>query len=145
MPRVTRTTASSKQKKGGKGSWGAGASASAILPTDQPSLQELVDIRATNEEMYGQPERTWNTYKGYIKNGKEFLARLIEKRQREDITAEDKLETDGLEKAFDDNKPNRYSATALELFLTQKCLSEGNGLSTAHGIQAAWASRWDKM
>jgi len=86
---VTRTTASSKQKKGGKGSRGAGASA--ILPTDQPSLQELVDIRASNEEMYGQPERTRNTYKGYIKNGKEFLAKLIEKRQREDITAEDKL------------------------------------------------------
>ncbi|KAJ7508230.1 hypothetical protein B0H11DRAFT_2169261 [Mycena galericulata] len=50
--------------------------------------------------------------------------------------------TDVLEKAFD--KPhNKYSAIALELFITQKCIVENLGHSTGENIHAAFAKYWD--
>lgn len=115
-----------------------------VVP-EKPNFQHLLQIKATNEEQYGQPERTQKAYRGYIKNGKTFLTELIAKRQQDDKSEEDRQETDGLGEAFNANRPNKYSAIALELFLTQKCLHEGRGTSTANGIHAAWTSYWDKM
>ena len=47
-------------------------------------------------------------------------------------------ELDVLAHAFE-NSPNKLSATALELYMTQKCLTEGHGAATAMGIHAAFA------
>lgn len=57
----------------------------------------------------------------------------------------DSIETNELAKALNDNKPNKYSAVALELFLTQKCLTENNRISTAEGIQGAFVDYWENM
>ena len=54
------------------------------------------------------------------------------------------IPTDELEKAFD-RPPNRYSAMALEMFLVQKCFTDGLGPSTADGIHGAFAAYWDTM
>jgi hypothetical protein len=43
-------------------------------------------------------------------------------RAQRDSALMDGLNTNILEKAFDDNQPNRYSETTLELYLTEKCL-----------------------
>ncbi len=76
-------------------------------------------------------------YGGYIKREKEFLALLVERRQAQgDSASMDGLDTNVLEKAFDDNQPNEYSAIALELFLTKKCFNEGHGKGTAEGIHS---------
>jgi len=111
----------------------------------RPSVRDLQSIKSTNEDKYGQPEKTKKAYEGYVKNGKAFLATLVEKRRAEDKTEDEIQETNGIEKAFNTDKPNKQSAIALELFLTQKCLNEGKGMSTATGIHGAFARYWDKM
>ena len=147
MAKAKRQTSNSK-KQAPYGKMGqehnTNASELQVAP-EKPNFQHLLQIKATNEEQYGQPAKTRKAYKGYIKNGKAFLVELIAKRRQDDKSEEDQQETDGLEKAFNSNRPNKYSATALELFLTQKCLHEGRGASTANGIHGAWASYWDKM
>ncbi len=117
-----------------------------VEPTaEQPGFRILLQIKATNEREYGQPEKTRKAYERYIKSGKAFLAELVTSRRQDDKTREDHQEIDGLEKAFNSDKPNQYSSMALELFLTQKCLHEGLGASTAAGIHAAWTAYWDNM
>ena len=112
----------------------------------KPTIQELQNIQKTNHDEHGQPKTTKSNYGGYIKRGKEFLALLVERRQAQgDSASMDGLDTNVLEKAFDDNRPNEYSATALELYLTEKCFNEGHGKSTAEGIHSAWANYWDNM
>ena len=117
-----------------------------VEPTaEQPGFRGLLQIKATNEREYGQPERTREAYECYIKSSKAFLAELVTNHHQDNKTREDQRETDGLEKAFDSDKPNRYSSMAVELFLTQKCLHEELGASTAGEIHAAWTAYWDKM
>jgi hypothetical protein len=76
--------------------------------------------------------------------GKAFLARLVEKRQKEGDRL-DGIDTGRLAEAFDDDKPNKYSVTALELYLTKKCMNKGHRKSTASGIHGTFTSFWDKM
>jgi len=116
-----------------------------VPAAEQPGFRGLLQIKAANEREYGQPEKTRKAYERYIKSGKAFLADLVTDRRQDDKTREDHWETDGLEKAFNLDKPNQYSSMALELFVTQKCLHEGLGASTASGIHAAWTAYWDNM
>jgi hypothetical protein len=111
----------------------------------KPTVQELQNIKKTNHDEHGKPKATKSNYEGYIKRGKEFLALLVEGRRAQGDSSMDGLDTNVLEKAFDDNQPNEYSATALELYLTEKCFNEGHGKSTANGIHSAWADHWDNM
>jgi hypothetical protein len=111
----------------------------------KPGVSELHNLKIANQNKYQRPKKTKKIYDTYVKNGKAFLQELIQKRQAEDQMISDDIDTDGLEEAFNGNQPNRYSADALELFLTHKCFNEGRGSSTADGIQGAWASYWDNM
>ena len=111
----------------------------------RPTVRELEHIKKVNHDEHAQPKATKNNYKGYIKRGKEFLAQLVERRRAEEDMMMDELDTEILERAFDGDQPNEYSATALELYLTEKCFNEGHGKSTANGIQSAWAAFWDNM
>jgi len=112
----------------------------------KPTVQDLQSIKKANHDEHGQPKTTKKNYNGYIKRGKEFLALLVERRQAEgDAMDSDGLDTKTLGKAFDDNRPNKYSVIALELYLTEKCFNEGHGRSTANGIHSAWAAYWDNM
>jgi hypothetical protein len=56
----------------------------------------------------------------------------------------DDVDVDLLEKAFE-NPPNKYSVSAMELFLVQKCCTEALSPSTAFGIQGAFCDYWDNM
>jgi hypothetical protein len=60
------------------------------------------------------------------------------------VRPQDHIDTDLLAKAFS-KPPNKYSATALEMFITQKCLVEKLKKSTAEGIHGAFAKYWDTM
>jgi len=95
--------------------------------------------------MYGKPKTTRKLYAAYVKHGKQFLSELVGRHWEEGRALVDNIDTDELAKAFNENKPNQYSADALELLLTHKCFNQGLGSSTADGIQAAFASFWDNM
>ena len=111
----------------------------------EPTVENLQHIKTANKDLYGKPKKTRNLYAAYVKHGKQFLSELVGRRQEEGRALVDNINTDELAKAFDENKPNQYSADALELFLTHKCFNQGLGSSTADGIQAAFASFWDNM
>jgi len=116
-----------------------------VTVVEGPSIAALQKIKAVSKAEHGQPKSTTRTYEGYVKRGKEFLVGLVERRRAEGHDELDNINTDELEHAFDDEKPNQYSVMALELFLTEKCLNEGHGKSTADGIHGAWARFWDRM
>ena len=107
------------------------------------SLEDLKQATAAGRAQYGRPARTRKTYDSYVQRGKKFLEEVIAQHRTKD--GDNQTETDKLAKAFNDNKPNKYSAIALELVLTQKCLSEDNGISTAEGIQGAFGDYWENM
>ena len=91
-------------------------------------------------------KNTNNAYNGHVAQGMAFLKEVVKERQdnREGIMCSLGIPTDELEKAFD-RPPNRYSAMALEMFLVQKCFTDGLGTSTADGIHGAFAAYWDTM
>lgn len=107
------------------------------------SLEDLKQATAAGRAQYGRPARTRKTYDSYVQRGKRFLEEVVAQHRAKD--GDNQAETDKLAKAFNDDKPNKYSAIALELFLTQKCLTENNGISTAEGIRGAFADYWENM
>jgi hypothetical protein len=111
---------------------------------NDPTLNELLKMQADGKNEHGQPKSTKVNYAGYIKRGKAFLTKLVEKRGQEGDRL-DGIDTDLLAKAFDDDRPRKYSVTALELYLTEKCINEGHGKRTATGIHGAFTRFWDKM
>jgi len=112
-------------------------------PKKATSLPNLRDIKDACLEEYGKSKNTKRAYKGHLARGKQFLQDMVAER-RADGADKDNIDTNILAKAFD-NPPNKYSAMALELFITQKCFSEGCGKSTCEGIHATFAAYWDEM
>ena len=109
------------------------------------SAAALKEASAQNRQSYCKSDRTRKAYTGHVARGKEFLARLVaERRAKDEGVAVDGINTDLLEKAFD-NPPNNYSVEALEMFLSWKCFTDGKGHSTAEAIQAAFADYWDNL
>ncbi|PPQ82236.1 hypothetical protein CVT26_009348 [Gymnopilus dilepis] len=140
-PPVFPSMSSKKTAKGRK-------NAPLSLPDNPDILKALQDVRKAQIAKYKTVKNTENAYKGYLARGRQFLRGVIEKRKangEEKICAAG-IPTDELEKALDGDKPpNRYSALAVELFLSHKCLIEGKGESTAVGIHGAFCALWDKM
>lgn len=104
----------------------------------------LKETHASSRAEFGRPKRTRDNYARYVARGRDFLADLVKERRKDSAGDDDGVDTDLLEKAFD-NPPNKYSVLALEWFLTQKCFTEGLGKSTGAGIQGAFADLWDNM
>jgi hypothetical protein len=129
------TSALKKSKAVKKKTKIAAASMTALQKTKQSGLTE-----------FGRARRTTNAYTRYVDRGRDFLAEIIAQRRDagEGETCEQGIKTAVLAKAFE-NPPNMYSATALELYLVQKCFTENLGKSTAQGIHAAFADYWDNM
>ena len=111
------------------------------------SLKTLQKIRDAKVVEFSAVKNTDAAYNGHITRGMKFLKDIVKER-REDGAGETNgslgIPTDELERAFD-KPPNRYSATALEMFLVQKCFTDRLGSSTADGIHGAFASYWDTM
>ena len=110
------------------------------------SLKTLQKVRNQKVNEFSMVKNTNNTYTGHVARGVAFLKVLVKDRQEngEGIMCSLGIPTDELEKAFD-RPPNRYSAMALEVFLVQKCFTDGLGSSTADGIHGGFAAYWDTM
>ena len=124
------------------------------------SLETLKKVRKKTRIEYSHAKNTRGNYDGHFSRGQKFLAELVS-----DICANggsskldlpelagidgdgddlDDVNVDLLEKAFD-RPPNKYSVSALELFLVQKCCTEEHSPSTAAGIHGAFCDYWDNM
>ncbi|KAK7050285.1 hypothetical protein R3P38DRAFT_3606265, partial [Favolaschia claudopus] len=141
MARARKTASSEGKKPGGRKK----KTAEKQSVTAATLAQNTRDARAK----YTNAENTTNAYKGYLARGEDFLASVVaerRKRKTEDPNwvCEQNINTDLLAQAFS-KPPNQYSAVALEMFITQKCLVEGLGKSTADGIHGAYAKYWDTM
>ncbi|KAI4526175.1 hypothetical protein K525DRAFT_189781 [Schizophyllum commune Loenen D] len=110
--------------------------------TTASSIAELRRARDKGVEQYGKAKNTQTNYKGYIRRCKGFLAQVVANRRQ--LQVKDDMDTDVLELALD-KPPNKHSAEALEMFITQKCLAEDCTRSTSEGAQAAWKRYWDEM
>ena len=110
------------------------------------SLKTLQKVRNEKVNEFSTVKNTNNAYNGHVARGVEFLKAVVKDRQEngEGMMCSLGIPTDELKKAFD-RPPNRYSAMALEMFLVQKCFTDGLGSSTADGIHGAFAAYWDTM
>lgn len=113
------------------------------------SSESLRAKKASIRAEFSQAGSTKTGYAGYLQRGKQFLADIVaERRQKakEDPSwvCPEGIDTDILEQAFE-NPPNVHSVYALEMHLTQKCVTEMLGKSTAEGIHGAFAKYWDTM
>lgn len=110
-----------------------------------PTIEAVRQAQAASHAQYARPKRTKEAYVGYLDRGMKFLESLVaERRCGVGDVASDGIDTDRLEKAFD-NPPNEYSVQAVEWYLVEKCFSEGRGKSTAAGIQGSFTDLWDNM
>lgn len=118
------------------------------------SLQQLKNLSDEGRKKHLLSERTVNRYDGIMRQGTGFLGAFVTERRR---SVEDKdgmleneidgepIDIDLLADAFNETKPNRYSAFVAEMFLTDRCLDQKKGVSTADGINAALLWYWDRM
>lgn len=129
-------SASSKPRKGG------GKKKKVVAAFDALQSQ-----KAALHGEYSKSKKTKSTYSGYLDRARDIIADVVEKRRAEAKTAQglsDGIDTDLLAVALN-GKPNKLSATALELCITQKCVVEGLSKSTAEGLHGAWANYWDGL
>jgi hypothetical protein len=117
-----------------------------VEPND---LQGLQAIRKAEVLRYNTVKNTDSAYNGQRARGRGFLKNLVAKREKDEADGpgpiDDGICTAVLAKAFDNGPPNKYSALALEMFIVQKCYTEGCGKDTADGIFSAFAELWDDM
>ena len=110
------------------------------------SLKALQKVRNEKVKEFSTVKNTDNAYNGHVVRGVLFLKKVVkERRENGEEICDLGIPTDELEKAFDKPAPNKYSATALEMYLVQKCFTDGLGTSTAEGIHGAFAAYWDIM
>jgi len=98
---------------------------------------------------YSKAKKTKSTYHGYLVRSREIIADIVKERKAKEKANPGYIWPDGIDtkllaKALE-GTPNKYSATAVELCLTQKCIVEGLGKSTADGLHGAWANYWDTL
>jgi hypothetical protein len=110
------------------------AAASALEEQREEARQTLLKAKGTRSQ-----------YNGHLERGQRFLADVVA--QKRAAQAQGSLQADGeadihaYSHAFD-AIPNKFSASALELFLVQKGLTEGRSLSTTWGIFSAFKDLW---
>lgn len=116
------------------------------LVSPSKTVKALKSVRKAEVGRFTTVKNTDSSYQGHVSCGKAFLHDLIMRHcenSKGEVCSEG-IWTDELERAFE-NPPNRHSALALELFLVQKCFTEGHTVSTADGIYGGFAALWDKM
>ncbi|KAG5633896.1 hypothetical protein H0H81_004542, partial [Sphagnurus paluster] len=111
-------------------------------PFIQPTTANLIATRDAALCNFGRAPATTEAYSGYLKRTQKFLAALVAHRRANQII--DGLDTNLLAKVFSDT-PNKMTVTALGLYISQKCFTEELGLSTASGIQSAFATLYDQQ
>ncbi|KAG1720901.1 hypothetical protein EDB19DRAFT_1835760 [Suillus lakei] len=129
---TTKKIAAAINKPGQKA---ATALASALQEQREEARQTLLKAKGTRSQ-----------YTGHLEWGRWFLTDVVEQKRTAQAEgthsqADGESDIDGYSRAFD-IIPNRYSASALELFLVQKGLMEGWSLSTMWGIFSAFKDMW---
>ncbi|TFK49186.1 hypothetical protein OE88DRAFT_1810043 [Heliocybe sulcata] len=126
-----------------------------------PTITDLNNQIKSNVAQHLQAGKTTAAYDGHIRRGKAFLEDLVRTRRAEQTmqmpnpdellekeaandAGEEVIDIDILAQAFE-KPPNRYSALALEMFLSEKCINQSLGESTAEGIFAAFKKMWELM
>lgn len=117
--------------------------------TPTADLDALRSKKAATRDQFSGSSKTKVAYKGYIDRGRAILADIVKERRVKEKTVPgwkcpEGIDTNILETALE-GKPNKHSALALELYLTQKCIVEGLGKSTGEGIHGAWVKYWDEL
>lgn len=136
-PKKATNGGSGRQRKRGK-------STKDSAPVDFETLEQT---RNEGRAQWSLSANTTLAYKGQLKRARLWLATHVKTRQQA-VTEGHKqpnwreLDLDDLEKAFDD-VPNKYSAYALEMLLTEKCLHEGKSVSTAQSVYSAIKNHWE--
>ncbi|KAF8815376.1 hypothetical protein BYT27DRAFT_7225429 [Phlegmacium glaucopus] len=107
------------------------------------SLKTLQKVKNAKVVEFSSVKNTDSAYNGHITQGMQFLKDIVKERRenREEIVCSLGVPTDELERVFD-KPPNWYSAMAIEMFMVQKCFTDGLGSSTVDGIHGAFASYW---
>lgn len=118
----------------------ATASTSALEVQREEARQSLLKAKGTRSQ-----------YSGHLDRGRRFLRDVVEQKYK---ARTDSISAQSLAPEFDSDEdietyshafdpiPNRYSAPALELFLVQKGLMEGRGISTTWGVFSAFKDLW---
>ncbi|KAG1778323.1 hypothetical protein EV702DRAFT_1044634 [Suillus placidus] len=132
---TTKKIAAALNKPGQKA---ATASASALQEQHEEARQTLLKAKGTRSQ-----------YTSHLERGRRLLADIIEQKRTAQAEgthsqADGESDIDAYSHAFD-IIPNRYSASALELFLVQKGLTEGWSLSTTWGIFSAFKDMWKNV
>ncbi|KAJ7644798.1 hypothetical protein FB45DRAFT_976028 [Roridomyces roridus] len=128
----------------------AGSSAKATRPRKKVAVaafDTLLSQKVAAEKEFSKSKKTRAAYDGYLRRGRAMLktvARDREEKEKKGWKCPEGIDTKLLAAALE-GPPNKHSALALELFLTQKCLTEELGKSTADGIHGAFADYWDSM
>ncbi|KAJ7611843.1 hypothetical protein FB45DRAFT_843944 [Roridomyces roridus] len=112
-------------------------------------LDTLQSKKDALHKEFSKSQKTRKAYDGYLARARAFVKDITKERRLKEAKTpgwqnEDGLDTDLLEKALE-GPPNKHSAAALELFITQKCVVEGCKKSTADGIHGAFADYWDNL
>ncbi|KAJ7665394.1 hypothetical protein DFH06DRAFT_1390895 [Mycena polygramma] len=143
--------ARARTKKAKTGSTATGAPKEAKKKGKKKSAGSEVLEQSTREARakYTNAQRTTAAYAGYLARGSDFLAEVVAERRKKELedpkwVCPQNIDTDILAEAFS-KPPNEHSAAALEMFITQKCIVEMLGKSTAEGIHGAYAKFWDTM
>ncbi|RDB28013.1 hypothetical protein Hypma_002268 [Hypsizygus marmoreus] len=85
-------------------------------------------------------------YQRYYSQGIHFLQDFVAERRGSGCggVGPDGIDTDILEHAFDPI-PNKYSVSALQCFMIEKCFVDGCGVHTVDCIVGAFANHWDSV
>jgi len=109
------------------------------------TLEELQNARNAGKKDFLMAKGTTSKYNSSVTAARAFL-RVVCEGKKTGVSlgaAGIDVDKDLYVRAFDDI-PNKYSSDALEMFITQKCFSEGCKESTATGTHAAFAKLWDR-
>ncbi|KAJ6497259.1 hypothetical protein DFH09DRAFT_945625 [Mycena vulgaris] len=137
------------KKKTGEGAKPKKAGGRSRKKNETTPLEALQKNTQATRAKYTNAEKTAQAYAGYMARGHGILADIITERRKKIVenpawVCDQGIDTELLAKAFQ-KPPNKYSAVALELYITQKCVVEGLGKSTCEGIHGAFAKYWDTM
>ncbi|KAG1733448.1 hypothetical protein EDB19DRAFT_1639699 [Suillus lakei] len=132
---TTKKIAAAVNKPGRKA---ATALASALQEQREEARQTLLKVKGTRSQ-----------YTGHLEQGRRFLTDIVEQKRTAQAEgthsqADGESDIDGYSCTFN-IIPNRYSASALELFLVQKGLMEGQSLSTTWGIFSVFKDMWKNV
>lgn len=114
------------------------------VTTENSGISHLRDLGTTNKKKHGLSENTQGQYDGYIGLGRKWLASVVEQRlSKPGNSADDGIDTKIFAHAFDD-KPNQYSAQALDFILVYNCYERNLKQGTGWKYYSAFKDLWKR-